>query len=236
VGVRPVSEEATARMREAAGARGKRLAIWFCLLVLPLGFEASNLIAGPHAFYGGDKSRWFAGLDVRLALTAASLAVILWSLRRSGESLQSIGWPRRLRAWEIALIVLVLAGATAAVFYHPPTISPLASKLTASTPVTLLERGWLLVLAVAESLVQELVWRGAMITWLEPRLGTGGAALLSVASYVFFHPTFGLSWQALRVALPVAALYTFLFLWRRSVGPSALVHFILTAGQLLSPI
>ncbi len=214
----------------------KRLAIWVCLLVLPLGFEASSLLAGPRDYYGGDKSQWFAGLDVRLALMAIALAVVLWALRRSGDDLWSIGWPRRLRPWEVALFGLALIGAIAAVFYHPPTVSPLAFHVTASTPITLLERGWLLVLAMVESTVQELVWRGAMITWLEPRLGTGGAALLSAASFVFFHPTFALSWQALRVALPIVALYTFLFIWRRSIGPSVFVHFVLTAGQLLSPI
>lgn len=227
---------ASARSREAVGSSAKRIAIWVLLLGLPLGYEGSDLLAGPHAFYGGDQSRWFAGLDVRLVLMVVGLAVVLWALRRSGEDLHSIGWPRGLRLWEIVMVVLTLAGGMALVFYHPPTMSSQVATITASAPVSLLERGWLLVLAVGEAVVQEIIWRGALITWLEPRLGTGGGALLSVASYVFFHPAFGLSWGALRVALPVACLYTALFIWRRSLGPSTYVHFLLTVGQLLTPV
>jgi len=227
---------ATARMRQAQGAAAKRLAIWVCLLGLPLGYEASDLLAGPHAFYGGDQGRWFAGLNVHLALMAVGLAVVLWALRRSGDALVTIGWPRRLRAWEVVVLGLTLAGAIALVFHHPQTVSSQVAIVTASAPVTVLERAWVVGLGVAEALVGELIWRGAMITWLQARLGTGGAALLSGMSYIFFHPQFGLSWGSLRVALPIALIYTSLFLWRRSIGPSGYLHFLLTVGQLLAPV
>lgn len=231
-----MAESSGSLTRRFAGDRAKRIAIWVLLLGLPLAYEASDLLAGPRAYYGGDRTRWFAGLDVRLILTALGLGVLLWALRAAGEGLTSIGWPRRIPVWQAIVLVLVLAGGVAAVFYHPPTVSPVAAKVAASTPFTLLERAWVLVMAAAEALVQELVWRGALITWLEPRLGSGGAALLSAASFIFFHPAFGLTWQGLRVALPITAAYTFLFLWRRSIGPSAFLHFLLTAGQLLSPV
>lgn len=223
-------------VRQMRGAAAKRGAIWICLVGLPAAYEASNLLSGPRTYYQGDRYAWFSGLDVRLALTAIGLAAVLWALRRSGEGLVSIGWPKRLRWWEWALCGLVLVGGVVAVFYHPPSVSVLELHVPVSTPITLLERAWLLPLAMAEAVVQELVWRGAMITWLEPSVGTGGAVLLSGLSYLFFHPVLGLTWGTLRLALPLVALYTLLFLRRRSVGPSAFIHYLLTAGQLLSPV
>lgn len=231
-----MSSSAATRSLQARGNSAKRVAIWVCVLGLPLLYEASVLLAGPRAYYGGDGSQWFAGLNVRLGLLAIGAAAIAWALWRSGEGLASLGWPRRLRWWEVALLALTLAAAVALVFYRPPHVSPNVLKVSASTPVTLLERGWLVALSLLEAVVQETIWRGALITWLEPRLGTGGAVLVSVGSYVFFHPTFAFSWHTLLVGLPVALLYTGLFLWRRSLGPCAYVHFLLTVGQLLSPV
>ncbi len=220
--------------RQGNGA--KRLAIWICLLGLPLAYEASTLLSGPGRFYSGDIWYWFSGFQVRLALTAIGAASVAWALRRSGERLTDIGWPRRLRWWEVLGIVAVLAGAAAVALQHPAHVSTQVAFVTASTPATPLERWALLLLAVVEALVQETIWRGALITWLEPSLGRFGAALVSAASFSFYHPGFTFNGVQLAVAALVAVVYTLLFLWRRSIGPSAFLHFVLTAGQLLAPV
>ena len=218
------------------GNGAKRLAIWVCLLGLPLAYEASTLLSGPGSFYSGNIWYWFSGFQVRIALSVIGAAVVLWALRRSGEGLTGIGWPRRLRLWEILGIMVVLAGAVAVTLQHPAHVSTQVAFVTASTPATPLERWALLVLAVVEALVQETIWRGALITWLEPSLGRFGAALASAASFTFYHPGFTFNGTQLAVAALVAATYTLLFLWRRSIGPSAFLHFLLTAGQLLAPV
>ena len=218
------------------GAGAKRLAIWVCLLGLPLAYEASTLLSGPGSFYSGDIWYWFSGFQVRLALCAVGAVVVAWALRRSGEGLADIGWPRRLRLWEVLGIGVVLAGAVAAVLHQPMHVSTQVAFVTASTPATPLERWALLLLAVVEALVQETIWRGALITWLEPSVGRFGAALLSAASFTFYHPGFTFNGMQLLVAGLIAVVYAALFLWRRSLGPCALLHFLLTAGQLLAPV
>jgi membrane protease YdiL (CAAX protease family) len=227
---------AAAYGRLARGAAARRVAIWGCLVVLPLADEASDLLPGAHNFYSGDAAYWYSGLDVRLVLALVALGLVLWGLRASGQGAAALGWPSPLRPWQVAVGLALLAGATALVFYHPPAVSDQVLPASASTPVTVAERACLVALAALEAPVQELVWRGAMITWLEPSLGTGGAALLSVASFVFLHPVFGLTWGTLHTVLPLALAYTALFLWRRSLVPGTLLHFVVTAGQLTVPV
>ncbi len=220
----------------ARGAGARRLAIWVCLIGLPLGYEASALLRGPANYYGGDRNYWFAGLDVHLVLTLVGLAAVALGLWRSGRPLRSIGWPARLRWWEWAAGLALVAGALLMAAHHPGGISGSNASASASTPATDLERFSFAGVALLEAVGQELIWRGALITWLEPSLGTAGAALFSGASYVFFHPTFTFVWGQLLTGALVAAAYTALFLWRRSIGPPALLHFVIVAGQLLVPI
>lgn len=227
---------AAAGAAASSGAGARRLAIWVCLVGLPLAYEASALLPGPDNYYGGDTSYWFSGLQVRLVLTLIGLAAVLWGVRCSGRGLTAIGWPQRLRWWQALLFGAVLVGSVLLALHQPARVSAQVSPVSASTPVTLLERLSLVGLAVVEAPAQELIWRGALIRWLEPSLGTGGAALLSTISFVFFHPTFVISWVVLRAAVPVALVYLGLLLWRRNIKACTFAHFVLVVGQLLLPV
>lgn len=227
---------AGAFLAAARGAGARRLAIWVCLVGLPLGYEASVLLRGPAAYYGGDRAYWFSGLDVHLGLTTVGLLAVGWGLWRSGRLPSTIGWPTRLRWWEWVGGIALVAGALLVAAQHPGAVSGANAAASASAPATPLERFSLAGVALFEALGQEVIWRGALITWLEPSLGTAGAALFSGASYVFFHPTFTFAWGPLLTAALISAAYTALFLWRRSIGPSALLHFVVVAGQLLAPV
>lgn len=222
-------------MTRPQGQRARRLAIWVCLVGLPLAYEFSGILPGPARFYSGDKAYWFAGLDVRAVLLAVGLAVVAFAMRQSGMGLADVGWPPRVRPWHVVVGGLLLAGAVLFALQHPGTVSP-SQPVSGSTPVTLGERVSFLGLAVAEAIGQEMIWRGALIRWLEPSVGTVGAALLAAASYVFYHAGFGLDFQTLRVVLPLTAVYTALVLWRKNLAPSTLLHFVVTAGQLTIPI
>lgn len=226
---------ATDHVAHARGQGARRLAIWVCLVGLPLAYELSGALPGVERFYEGDKAYWFAGLDVRLVLLMIGVGVVAFAMRQSGMGLAAVGWPARLRAWHVVVGVLLLAGTVLFALQHPGTVSP-AQAVSGSTPVTLGERVAFVGLAIAEAIGQEMIWRGALIRWLEPSVGTFGAALLAAASYVFYHPGFGMKWQTLRVLVPLTVTYTILVLWRKNLVPSVLLHFIVTAGQLTVPI
>jgi membrane protease YdiL (CAAX protease family) len=223
-------------LARARGAGARRLAIWLCLVGLPLGYEASALLRGPATYYGGDHAYWFAGLDVHLVLTLVGLAAVGLGLWRSRRHPSTIGWPSRLRWWEWVGGGALVLGALLLAAHNPGGVSGSNVAASASTPATPLERFTFAGVALLEAVGQELIWRGALITWLEPSLGTAGAALFAGASYVFFHPAFTFTWGELLTSVLVAAAYTTLFLWRRSIGPPALLHFLVVAGQLLVPI
>jgi membrane protease YdiL (CAAX protease family) len=230
------SAAAPARPRYAPpGSGAKRLALWLGLVGLPLAYEESAHLAGPRAYFSGQPAYWFSGLQVDLALTAVAAALVAFVLWRDGEPLASVGWPRRLPAWQWALgAVTVALALLAALAYHPPTVA--AEGITASAPVGALERVSLVGVAAAEALGQETFWRGAVIAWLKPVTGVGVAVAASVASFVFFHPPAGFSWTQLAIRLPLTLAYTALALGRRGVAPAAYLHFLVTAGQLLAPV
>ena len=221
--------------RMAAGAAARRVAMWCCLIGLPLAYEASDLLPGAHNLYSGDADYWYSGLYVRLVLSAVGAALVLWALWRSRQQPSSVGWPQRLRTWEWIAGGAVLVGAVALVFYNPGTVSRDVLPVSAWTPVGLRERILFLVLALVEAPAQELVWRGAMINWLRPSIGNGGAALISTASFVFFHPTFSMQWHTLLAVVPVALLYTLLAMWRSDLRWPVLLHFLVSIGQLTVP-
>lgn len=233
----------TARVRTATrtyrpqGSGAKRLALWVALVGLPLAEEFSDRLPGERAYLLGDPSRWFAGLQLDLALAAVGAAVVAFVLWRDREGLASIGWPARLPHWQLALAAGTIGLAViAALFYRPPTVSTALVSVSASSPVTRLERISLVGAATAEALVQETLWRGAVIAWLRPVVGAAGAVAVSTASFVFLHPHLGIGWAQLALRLPLALLYAALARWGRNVAPSAYVHFLLTAGQLLAPL
>lgn len=227
------TESAYGRM--AAGAAARRVAMWCCLIGLPLVYQASDLLPGAHNLYSGNSAYWYSAFYVRLGLSLAGGALVLWALARSGQPARSVGWPARLSAWEWVVGGLMLAAAVALVFYNPGVVSRSALPVSAWTPVGLPERALFLLLALIEAPAQELIWRGAMITWLETSIGAGGAALVSTVSFIFFHPTFSMSWHTLLAVVPVAAIYALLFLWRRSLRLPVLLHFLIVVGQLTIP-
>ncbi len=221
--------------RRARGAGARRVAIWLCLVGLPLAYEASGFLPSVYHYYSGEADYWYAGLILRLVLVLVGVGIVGWALWRSGQSLADVGWPRPLRPWHLIVAGVLLVGALALALHQPGSVSTGALPASASTPVGLQERLWFWALSVCEAVGQELIWRGALIRWLEPSLGTVGAALLAGVSFVFFHQGFGMSWPTLRIVLPVTLVYTALFLWRKNVAPSTFLHFVLTAGQLSIP-
>ncbi len=220
-----------------AGDGARRAAIWIMVVGLPLAYEFSGRLAGPRNFYGGDAAYWFSGLQVKLVLMAVGALALAMGLRRSDGGLAAIGWPVRCAAWQIALMAATLLGALAlALFYQPPAVSSAVYGVTASIPVGTLERLSLVGVALADALVQESIWRGAVIAWLRPYFGNVLPPAMSVASFLLFHPAFGWQWGRLVLLLPLTLFYTLVVIRRGSILPAVYVHFVLAAGQLLAPV
>ena len=230
------AQPATEHISRVRGQAARRLAIWICLLGLPLAYEFSAVLPGPMRFYEGEKAYWYAGLDVRLVLLAVGLAAVAAAMRLSGQGLADVGWPPRLRAWHIIVGVALLGLGVVLALQHPASVSPAVQPVSGSTPITVGERLAFLGLTVAEAIGQEMIWRGVLIRWLEPSVGPVGAALLAGFSYMFYHPGFGIDFRTLRVLLPLTAVYTALVLWRKNLVPSTILHFVVTVGQLTIPI
>ncbi len=217
-----------------AGEGWKRLTIWVVIVGFPLIYGMSRLIPSLRAYYAGQAGYWYAGLDIRLFFVVVG-GLLLWqTMRASHLRLSDIGWPR-FRPWALGLFVLTL-GAFFLVALHPIGGTEPYTKLSASTPIGTMERLSFLGLAVADAILQELLWRGAMLTWLRPVIGDVAAVLLCTVSYVFFYPQLGFGWSWLAAKVPVAVILMALVLWRKNVGTSVYVHFMVSALQLLGPI
>jgi len=231
-----VATDAARFLETTRGVGARRLAIWVCLVGLPLAYEATGMLPGPSRFYAGDASYWFSGFEIRVVLAAIGLAAVAWALVRSRRGLATLGWPRHVPWWQAVIAAVLFLGCVALALHSPGTVSGSAAGASASTPATLLERWCQVVLVVVEAPIQELIWRGALITWLEPSLGTVGASLFAGASYLMFHPTFAVTWQMLVISGLLTCAYTGLYLWRRNLAPSILLHVLVLAGQLLVPV
>ncbi len=218
-----------------AGEGWKRLTIWVIIVGLPLGYIFSNILPGAKLYYSGMAAYWYTGLDVRLVLVLIGTALLWYTLRRSGERWSDIGWPVRFSPWVIALFAVTL-GAFLLAALNPPGGTIAIGNVPASIPVNTMERLAFLGLAIIEGVFQELLWRGAALTWLRPVIGDVAATLLTMVSFIFFYPHLALGWSGLLVQVLVTSLFTALVLWRGNVGASVYAHFVVTAAQLLAPI
>lgn len=228
---------ASEALRARASAGAKRWGLWALVVGLPLAYEFSGRLPGLRAYDGGSPAYWFAGLQVQFVLLAVAAAVVALVLLRGREGLASVGWPARMTPWHIAVGLAGVLGAVAlAVYFQPAAVSTQIYGVTASTPVDVTERVALVVLALVAALVEETVWRGAIIAWLRPNLGLFAAAALSALSYAFYHPGLAWQWNVMFLQLLMAAVYTLLAVWRKNIGPAVFLHFLLVAGQLLAPV
>lgn len=164
------------------------------------------------------------GLSVMWLLAAGVVAVLLLGERRP---LTDIGVRSpALRGAALALAVGVLLSLLV------PVLSVLTDALLPGVTGTgILDAAaarpvWLLALAVLTAgVTEEVLFRGYAISRL-PALGIGTwpAALLTLAAFTLLHvPTWGVG-HAVGVALPLGAVLTGLFLWRRNLVVVILAH------------
>ena len=181
----------------------------------------------------------FEGLYI--ALTAGFLSILLFSSRRlkmkpiwKEGSLTSI--PNDIflgiATYFIAIPLVISAGELASAFNHVVFGREGAEQLAVRYLKLVMYHPYLLIIAVVVILIcapilEELLFRGLLLTWLRNKVGTKAAILLSALTFGFFHfsPSQGVANIPLIVSLTLFAIYLgFLYEKRRSLFAPIALH------------
>ncbi len=195
----------------------------FLLLVLP------SLVLGAV-----EHAPRTAGFTVTAATTMAQdlglVALVMFFVWRSGESLGSIGWNvgagfREVLVgvvffWPSAVATSVLAGWLERLGLSGGAVSP-----TFLTPAGSWEVALGVVLVAVVAVAEETIFRGYLLLRLAPF--TRGAGVAVVVSSVIFALGHGYEGGAGMVSVGMlGALYAAVYLWRRSLVAPIVMHFM----------
>lgn len=178
------------------------------------------------------------GAAVAQAMLTVCIAAagVIWLIHRRWPQLWSqaappgfgLTWPRRYAWPAVALAVGLLApffgGLVTRLLAGEHDITQNVQQLAQHAPL-----GWRIGLAAMAitlaPLVEELLFRGVLLSSLIPRCGTVLAALLSAAAFAAIHlPGLDWQWYALPELLLLGVALAWLRLRYRSLWPSVLAH------------
>ena len=158
---------------------------------------------------------------------------LLGLLRRERLTLEAIGW--RSRALPLETLVGVASGLALGAlnnFVLAPLVglAQRAGDYRIFTGVAAPDSlgallAWWGFTTVLAGIVEESVYRGYAITRLAPRLGTGGAVLVSTLFFGPLHWAYGLT--AMLTDGLLGALLAGVFLWRRTLVAAAVAHAVI---------
>lgn len=175
-------------------------------------------------------------------LAAIFVAVRWWMLGRPWTAL----WLAPPRGWRLIASMLVVLAAAALLVLQTRSLARLTAekrkavgtrlgRLVALVPHTTVEYRWFVVLSVTAGVCEELLYRGFLVWLLQPWIGLGWAAMVSVIVFGAGH-----AYQGKDVVRPTVAgmVLQGIALLTRSILPCILVHAILdvmggTAGYLV---
>lgn len=172
---------------------------------------------------------------------AAVFGLLLLALRRSGETLRDIGWSVRgvgsSVGRELAVGVLCALGLY---LFKELVIDSVRMLLAGHTPTyTSLFRfrpsGLEVPLALVATLlvfVEESVYRGYVLPWLEERRGVGWAVGVSSAAFGLLH--WGNGADAVVATAVLGALLAGIYLWRRNLVAGTVAHALYNLAVLLT--
>ena len=221
------------------GPRGVRIwRVWVLLAVAPVLLMAISTVyatalvvqaKGDTSVIGPGMGR---GLPYIVMLNHTILmGLLVWFLRKDGQSLGSIGWSCRAesRYWWVEIGVGLLGGAViyaVQMFVSEPLVAWAHSfvpdfRAATGTSVAPSVAG-LLVATLFAGVVEESIYRGYAIRRLGEKLGVVWAVAISTLFFTVFH--FGLGWSGMTVVFVNGLLLALLFVWRRALLGVAIAH------------
>lgn len=211
----------------SAGADRVELLVVAAVLVVPFLFAlVLPRIASVES--GGRAGVAVIALVTLIELPLAALAV--WAVRRRGDSLSSIGIVRPHPAWVIACLGVFAIAAWLLWRRHTGAWSGAVSAAGAGaggTEHTTWQMAALVLLGVPQIYLQELLYRGVAITFLDRATGSIAAAIaISSAAFALAHITsLGGNLAASLAGVFVASvLFSILYTSTRDVMPVFAIH------------
>lgn len=222
------------------------LYVWLMLLLPPISLAA--LIFGYVMARGLSPTDAATEAAVRAAIPAiiavnhlALFALLVWLLRRSGETLRDIGWslarPGRKLAGELAIGLLCGVGLY---LLKELAVDPVRQLLAGQTPTftslfnfrpTELDLA-LAGAATAVVFVEESIYRGYALPFFARRWGTFAAVLVTSLAFGPLHWGNGLG--AVVFASVWGVLLAGIFLWRRNLVAGTVAHALYNFMVLLT--
>ncbi|MFC1878565.1 CPBP family intramembrane glutamic endopeptidase [Chloroflexota bacterium] len=202
-------------------------------LSLPLiGMPVWNLVAGLLLREMDRFARAVLGSSITVGLALGVIAVVLWWEKKPATQL---GWrpqTRRTIIFALSASIVIAVGGT--------LISLLIIKLfSLPMPVSMAENlsvfpVWFSVwLVLSGSIAEEVLYRGFVIERLGQLSGniwTG--ALITLVWFNLLHLPLGLVYT-LSIVLPTSILITLLYVWRRDLVATIIVHFVFNAPLIV---
>ncbi len=241
---------APASSRQPAGSRGAtQPAAWtigmiaLLLVVIP---ALQTGLAGRNPWLnqlatGGARDAWWGLVGLTIAYQWVLVAAAARALRLDGMSWRDAGLASaRWRPYAAALVLLTL-GFLAVIMTKPGgvfavTAASPGGALAAFLPRSGAERSTWLLLSLSAAATEEYLYRGFLIprlgAWL--RGGVGLAFLLSCLAFALAHNGWAQTVPELGMRLVLGAVLGALFLWRRTILPSVVLHYLSNAAAALA--
>lgn len=190
----------------------------------------------------GARDTWWVLVGLTIVYQWALVAGAARALRVDRMSWRDAGLlTRRWRPYAVALLLLTL-GLLAVVLMKPGGVFAVSEAaeprgaLAAFLPTTGAERATWLLLSLSAAATEEYLYRGFLIlrlgAWLRGRVGI--AFILSCIAFALAHNGWAQTASELAARMVLGAVLGALFLWRKTILPSIVLHHLSNAAAALA--
>lgn len=214
------------------------LAFAYVIFGYPMGWgNFSHIHPGLHALVTNG-SRWgfYSFWGTIAVIEWAGFFLCLWALYSEGRTASEIGLcSRRLRLYVVIFIVAVtgfgaIFVAKALNWMPSRPADPHALGSFTSTP----EHFFWLAMSITAAICEETMFRGFAITYLRRLLrSTWLAVLLSTLAFAYMHGGLHQGAAKFGVRFVLGLVFAGIYLWRKSLPPAMLLHFLIDAAFAL---
>jgi membrane protease YdiL (CAAX protease family) len=204
--------------------------------LIPLSDQWAEAVADEDAA----RSNWWLFISWTIFWQWTPLALLAWSLRRSGLSWSSVGldwsyFKRRARVFVSVLAVAIIVALLAPHWLYGEDI-PSVSDSFFLLPVTGPERLYWLLSAASAALCEEVCYRGLPLALLARSTRAAWLMLpVTVVSFVFVHGSYGITQPTRYIVFGILFGGAFILLRRRKLEWLIIIHGIIDGVAILAP-